>query len=49
MFTQGVTMQTISNKEMKTHGSLKELQYKQWVMKKGRLIVQTRSYNANNG
>ncbi|KAH9602611.1 hypothetical protein KSS87_019944 [Heliosperma pusillum] len=33
----------------KTHCSHKELQCKQWVMKHGRLIVHTRSYNANNG
>ncbi|KAH9615955.1 hypothetical protein KSS87_010030 [Heliosperma pusillum] len=42
---QGVTMQTMGN----TQCSHKELQCKQWVMKKGRLIVHTRSYNANNG
>ncbi|KAH9615145.1 hypothetical protein KSS87_002940 [Heliosperma pusillum] len=29
--------------------SHKELQCKQWVIKQGRLIVLTRSYNANNG
>ncbi|KAH9615950.1 hypothetical protein KSS87_010030 [Heliosperma pusillum] len=48
-FTQGVTMQTMGNEERKTLFSHKELQCKQWVMKKGRLIVHTRSYNANNG
>ncbi|KAH9614288.1 hypothetical protein KSS87_012320 [Heliosperma pusillum] len=31
------------------HCSHKELECKQWVMKEGRLIVHTRSYNANNG
>ncbi|KAH9603296.1 hypothetical protein KSS87_001713 [Heliosperma pusillum] len=29
--------------------SHKDLQCKQWVIKQGRLIVHTRSYNANNG
>ncbi|KAH9607958.1 hypothetical protein KSS87_021100 [Heliosperma pusillum] len=33
----------------KTHCSHKELQCKQWVMKHGRLIVHTRSYNATMG
>ncbi|KAH9609619.1 hypothetical protein KSS87_004606, partial [Heliosperma pusillum] len=33
----------------KTHCSHKELQCKQWVMKQGRLIVHTRSYNATMG
>ncbi|KAH9614413.1 hypothetical protein KSS87_022772 [Heliosperma pusillum] len=47
--TQGVTMQTMSNKARKTHFSHKELQCKQWVMKQGRLILHTRSYNSNNG
>ncbi|KAH9607305.1 hypothetical protein KSS87_003565 [Heliosperma pusillum] len=42
-------MQTMSNEAKKTHCSLKELQFKQWVMKQGRLIVHTRSYNSNNG
>ncbi|KAH9602210.1 hypothetical protein KSS87_007894 [Heliosperma pusillum] len=42
-------MQAMSNKGRKTHCSHKELQCKQWVMKEGRLIVHTRSYNANNG
>ncbi|KAH9612843.1 hypothetical protein KSS87_016036 [Heliosperma pusillum] len=36
-------------KARKTHCSHKNLQCKQRVMKQGRLIVQTRSYNANNG
>ncbi|KAH9612336.1 hypothetical protein KSS87_017781, partial [Heliosperma pusillum] len=40
-------MQTMGNEERKTHSSHKELQCKQWVMKEGRLIVHTRSYNAN--
>ncbi|KAH9626279.1 hypothetical protein KSS87_002114 [Heliosperma pusillum] len=39
-------MQTISNEGKKTHYSHKELQWKQCVMKQGRLIVHTRSYNA---
>ncbi|KAH9617194.1 hypothetical protein KSS87_012798, partial [Heliosperma pusillum] len=60
-------MQTMGNKARKTHGSLKELQCKQWVMKhvrllftqgvtmqqwvvkQGRLIVHTRSYNVTMG
>ncbi|KAH9612431.1 hypothetical protein KSS87_001389 [Heliosperma pusillum] len=43
-------MQTLGNEERKTHCSHKELQCKQWVMgNEGRLIVHTRSYNANNG
>ncbi|KAH9608320.1 hypothetical protein KSS87_015145 [Heliosperma pusillum] len=37
-------MQTMGNKARKTHGSLKELQCKEWVMRQGRLIVHTRSY-----
>ncbi|KAH9616869.1 hypothetical protein KSS87_010639 [Heliosperma pusillum] len=41
-------MQTMGN-EAKAHCSHKELQCKQWVMKQRRLIVHTRSYNANNG
>ncbi|KAH9607870.1 hypothetical protein KSS87_012594 [Heliosperma pusillum] len=41
-------MQTMSNEAKKTHCSHKELQFKQWVMKQGRLIVHTRSNNANN-
>ncbi|KAH9603268.1 hypothetical protein KSS87_007337, partial [Heliosperma pusillum] len=39
-------MQTMGNEARKTHCS-HELQCKQWVMKQGRLIVHTRSYNAN--
>ncbi|KAH9614094.1 hypothetical protein KSS87_007129 [Heliosperma pusillum] len=42
-------MQTMGIEARKTHCSHKELQCKQRVMKKRRLIVQTRSYNANNG
>ncbi|KAH9614290.1 hypothetical protein KSS87_012320 [Heliosperma pusillum] len=42
-------MQTMGNEERKTHCSHKELQCKQWVMKEGRLIIHTRSYNSNNG
>ncbi|KAH9614172.1 hypothetical protein KSS87_012173 [Heliosperma pusillum] len=42
-------MQTTAHEAWKTHSSHKELQCKQWVMKQGRLIVHTRSYNANNG
>ncbi|KAH9609383.1 hypothetical protein KSS87_021344 [Heliosperma pusillum] len=34
----------MSNEARKTHCSHKELQFKQRVMKQGRLIVQTRSY-----
>ncbi|KAH9616830.1 hypothetical protein KSS87_009184, partial [Heliosperma pusillum] len=45
LFTQGVTMQQMGNEARKTHCSHKELQCKQWVMKQGRLIVHTRSYN----
>ncbi|KAH9609906.1 hypothetical protein KSS87_012998 [Heliosperma pusillum] len=37
-------MQTMGNEAKKTHCSHKELQYKQWVIKLGRLIVHTRSY-----
>ncbi|KAH9612532.1 hypothetical protein KSS87_021191, partial [Heliosperma pusillum] len=37
-------MQSMGNEERKTHCSHKELQCKQWVMKKGRLIGHTRSY-----
>ncbi|KAH9609667.1 hypothetical protein KSS87_002898, partial [Heliosperma pusillum] len=36
---------TMRNEARKTHCSHKELQCKQWVMKQGRLIVHTRSYN----
>ncbi|KAH9614243.1 hypothetical protein KSS87_016214 [Heliosperma pusillum] len=42
-------MQTTDNEERKTHCSNKELQCKQWVIKQGRIIVNTRSYNVNNG
>ncbi|KAH9602218.1 hypothetical protein KSS87_007899, partial [Heliosperma pusillum] len=40
-------MQTMSNDARKTHCLHNELQCKRWVMKQGRLIVHTRSYNAN--
>ncbi|KAH9614355.1 hypothetical protein KSS87_012130 [Heliosperma pusillum] len=39
----------MGNEARKNHCSHKELQCKQWVTKQGRLIVHTRSYNANNG
>ncbi|KAH9607814.1 hypothetical protein KSS87_009993 [Heliosperma pusillum] len=39
----------MGNEARKTHCSHKELQMQQWEMKQGRHIVQTRSYNANNG
>ncbi|KAH9612473.1 hypothetical protein KSS87_023861, partial [Heliosperma pusillum] len=39
----------MGNKARKTHSSHKKLQCKQWVMKQGRLIVHTRSYNATMG
>ncbi|KAH9612159.1 hypothetical protein KSS87_005278, partial [Heliosperma pusillum] len=39
----------MGNKARKTHSSHKELQCKQWVMKQGRLIVRTTSYNATMG
>ncbi|KAH9609231.1 hypothetical protein KSS87_006356 [Heliosperma pusillum] len=42
-------MQTMGNEARKTHCLHKELQCKQRVMKQGRLIVYTRSYNATNG
>ncbi|KAH9601989.1 hypothetical protein KSS87_010095, partial [Heliosperma pusillum] len=42
-------MQTMGNEARKTQCSHKELQCKQWVMKQGRLIVHTRSYNATMG
>ncbi|KAH9615152.1 hypothetical protein KSS87_007994, partial [Heliosperma pusillum] len=45
LFTQGVTMQTTGNEARKTHFSHKELQCKHWVMKLGRLIFNTTSYN----
>ncbi|KAH9603294.1 hypothetical protein KSS87_001712 [Heliosperma pusillum] len=41
-------MQTMGNEARKTHCSYKELQCKQQVMKQGRLIVHTSSYNAKN-
>ncbi|KAH9604901.1 hypothetical protein KSS87_010867 [Heliosperma pusillum] len=47
--TQGVTLQKMGNEARKTYCSHKELQCKQCVMKEGRLIVHTMSYNANNG
>ncbi|KAH9613130.1 hypothetical protein KSS87_017916, partial [Heliosperma pusillum] len=46
---QGVTMQTMGNEAKKTQYSHKELQCKQWVMKQGRLIVHTTSYNVTMG
>ncbi|KAH9614029.1 hypothetical protein KSS87_003584, partial [Heliosperma pusillum] len=39
-FTQGVTMQTICDKERKTHCSQKELQCKLWVMKEDSFSTQ---------
>ncbi|KAH9604671.1 hypothetical protein KSS87_013506, partial [Heliosperma pusillum] len=39
----------MSNEAKKTHCSHKELQFKQWLMMQGRLIVHTRSYNATMG
>ncbi|KAH9612210.1 hypothetical protein KSS87_011958 [Heliosperma pusillum] len=39
-------MQTMGNKARKTHCSHKELPCKQWVIKQGRLMVHSRSYNA---
>ncbi|KAH9609577.1 hypothetical protein KSS87_004983, partial [Heliosperma pusillum] len=39
----------MGNKARKTHCSQKELQCKQWVMKQGKLIAQTRSYNVTMG
>ncbi|KAH9609575.1 hypothetical protein KSS87_004983, partial [Heliosperma pusillum] len=39
----------MGNKARKTHCSHKELQCKQWLMKQGRLIVHTRSYNETMG
>ncbi|KAH9609350.1 hypothetical protein KSS87_000697 [Heliosperma pusillum] len=42
-------MQTMGNKARKTYSLHKELQCKQWIMKQGRLIVHTRSYNATMG
>ncbi|KAH9613461.1 hypothetical protein KSS87_010702, partial [Heliosperma pusillum] len=42
-------MQRMGNEARKTQFSHKELQCKQWVMKQGRLIVHTRTYNATMG
>ncbi|KAH9607852.1 hypothetical protein KSS87_012619, partial [Heliosperma pusillum] len=42
-------MQTMGNEAKKTHCSHKELQCNQWVMKQGRLIVHTTSYNVTMG
>ncbi|KAH9608153.1 hypothetical protein KSS87_007436 [Heliosperma pusillum] len=42
-------MQTMGNESKKTQCSHKELQCKQWVMKQGRLIVHTTSYNVTMG
>ncbi|KAH9604328.1 hypothetical protein KSS87_001538 [Heliosperma pusillum] len=42
-------MQTMGNEARKNHCSHNKLQCKQLVMKQERLIVHTRSYNANNG
>ncbi|KAH9612806.1 hypothetical protein KSS87_001737 [Heliosperma pusillum] len=39
----------MGNEARKTHCSHKELQCNKWVMKQGRLIVYTRSYNATMG
>ncbi|KAH9604861.1 hypothetical protein KSS87_001048 [Heliosperma pusillum] len=39
----------MGNKARKTHCSHKELQCKQWVMKQGKLIAHTRSYNVTMG
>ncbi|KAH9613541.1 hypothetical protein KSS87_002062 [Heliosperma pusillum] len=39
----------MGNEAKKTHCSHKELQCKQWVMKQGRLIVHTTSYNVIMG
>ncbi|KAH9623040.1 hypothetical protein KSS87_002223, partial [Heliosperma pusillum] len=47
--TQGLKCKQMGNEARKTHCSHKELQCKQWVMKQGRLIVHTRSYNAMKG
>ncbi|KAH9614565.1 hypothetical protein KSS87_016875 [Heliosperma pusillum] len=40
-------MQTMCNEGRLTQGVT--LQKKKWELKQGRLIVHTRSYNANNG
>ncbi|KAH9610277.1 hypothetical protein KSS87_013208 [Heliosperma pusillum] len=42
-------MQTMGNEARKTHCSHKELQCNQCIMKQGRLILHTRSYNATKG
>ncbi|KAH9603253.1 hypothetical protein KSS87_003226 [Heliosperma pusillum] len=42
-------MQRMSNKARKTHCSHSKLQCKEWLMKQGRLIAHTRTYNVNNG
>ncbi|KAH9609625.1 hypothetical protein KSS87_019043, partial [Heliosperma pusillum] len=39
----------MGNEARKSHCSHKELQCNKWVMKQGRLIVHTRSYNAKMG
>ncbi|KAH9615893.1 hypothetical protein KSS87_017310 [Heliosperma pusillum] len=39
----------MGNEEMKIHCINKGLQCKQWVMKQGRLIVHTTSYNGTMG
>ncbi|KAH9617129.1 hypothetical protein KSS87_012894, partial [Heliosperma pusillum] len=40
---------TIGNEARKTHCSHKELQYKQGLLKQGRLIVHTTKLQCNNG
>ncbi|KAH9608452.1 hypothetical protein KSS87_009643 [Heliosperma pusillum] len=42
-------MKRMGNEAKNTHSSHKELQCNKWAMKQGRVIVHTRSYNANNG
>ncbi|KAH9609437.1 hypothetical protein KSS87_006224 [Heliosperma pusillum] len=42
-------MQSMDNETRKTHCSHKELQCNKGVMKQGRLIVHTRSYNTTMG
>ncbi|KAH9615681.1 hypothetical protein KSS87_003929, partial [Heliosperma pusillum] len=42
-------MQQMGNEARKSHCSHKELQCKQWVMKQGRLIIYTTSYNVTMG
>ncbi|KAH9608458.1 hypothetical protein KSS87_009644 [Heliosperma pusillum] len=39
----------MGNEARKSHCSHKELQCEQWVMKQGRLIVHTTSYNVTMG